>query len=94
MDLKDVGLGSEDLTSPCGYRYCLLEYRETDTGEIGPFGLGASLLSLAVTAAFGISIGIFYKLRSKNVMKIRNRAKKLELEFAAALFQLCNRLGD
>ena len=94
MDLKDIGFGDDDLSSPCGHKYCLLEYRETDTGEIGPFGLGASLLSLAVTAAFGISIGIFYKLRSKNVMKIRNRAKKLELEFAAALFQLGNRLGD
>ena len=95
MDLKDIGVGDEDLSSPCGYKFCLLEYRETETGDIeGPFGLGASLLSLAVTAAFGIGVGIFYKLRSKNVMKIRNRAKKLELEFAAALFQLGNRLGD
>jgi len=33
-------------------------------------------------------------LKSKNLIKIRNRAKKLELEFASALFQLGNRLGD
>jgi hypothetical protein len=94
VGLRDIGFGEEDLSSPCGYKFCFLEYRETEAGEVGPFGLGASLLSLAVTAAFGISIGIFYKLRSANVMKIRNRAKKLELEFAAALFQLGNRLGD
>ena len=95
MDLKDVGVGEEDETSPCGYKFCLLEYRETGTGEtIGPFGLGASLLSLAVTLSLGLGIGIFYKLRSKNVIKIRNRAKKLELEFTSALFQLGNRLGD
>ncbi len=95
MDLRDVGIGEEDETSPCGYKFCLLEYRETEAGEvIGPFGLGASLLSLAVTLAFGIGIGIFYKLRSKNVIKIRKRAKKLELEFTSALFQLGNRLGD
>jgi len=95
MDLRDVGMGEEDEKSPCGYKFCLLEYRETEAGEIiGPFGLGASLLSLAVTLAFGIGIGIFYKLRSKNVIKIRKRAKKLELEFTSALFQLGNRLGD
>ena len=95
FDLKDVGIGDEDLSSTCGHKFCLLEYRETQTGELqGPFGLGASLLSLAVTLAVGIGIGIFYKLRSKNVMKIRERAKKLELEFASALFQLGNRLGD
>lgn len=94
VGLQDIGFSEEDLASPCGHKYCLLGYRDTETGAEGPFGLGASLLSLAVTAAFGISIGLFYKLRSMNVIKIRNRAKKLELEFAAALFQLGNRLGD
>ncbi|MBN4049277.1 hypothetical protein JYT91_01540, partial [archaeon AH-315-M20] len=82
--------------SSCGKKFCLLEYRESQTtGElIGPYGLGAAILSLGVTLAFGLSLGIFYHLRSKNVIKIRERAKKLELEFASALFQLGNRLGD
>ena len=44
--------------------------------------------------SFGISLGLYYKLKSKNVIKIREKAKQLELEFAAALFQLGNRLGD
>ncbi len=94
LGLTDIGFGGDDLTSSCGSKHCLLEYRESEAGTAGPFGLGASMLSLAVTAAFGLGIGIFYKLRSKNVMKIRERSKKLELEFASALFQLGNRLGD
>ena len=62
--------------------------------KLGPYGLGASLLSLVALAGIGISIGLYYKLRSKNVYKIRQQTKKLEDEFASALFQLGNRLGD
>ncbi len=62
--------------------------------KVGPFGLGASLLSLVLVAGLGLSIGMYFKLRSKNVIKIRNRTKLLEDEFSSALFQLGNRLGD
>jgi len=97
IGFPDIGFAGEgDSPTSCGKDYCLLGYRESaTTGEIiGPYGLGAAILSLAVTLAFGLSLGIFYKLRSKNLIKIRERAKKLELEFASALFQLGNRLGD
>jgi len=96
LDFRDIGFGGEDLSSACGSAFCLLEYREnTKTQEIiGPYGLGATILSLLVTLAFGLGLGIFYRLRSKNIIKIRERSKKLELEFASALFQLGNRLGD
>jgi hypothetical protein len=74
----------------------LLGYRTSKiTGEpIGPYGLGASLLSLCFPLAIGLGIGVYYRFRSKNVMKIREKSKKLENEFASALFQLGNRLGD
>jgi hypothetical protein len=62
--------------------------------KMGPYGIGASLLSLLVTAGLGLSFGLFFALRSKNVIKIRNRTKELEEEFSSALFQLGNRLGD
>jgi len=62
--------------------------------KLGPFGLGASVLSLVIIAGLGISLGLYYKLRSKNVYKIREQTKKLEDEFATALFQLGNKLGD
>jgi len=96
VNFPDLGLGAEDLLSSCGQKYCLLGYRESPTtGEtIGPYGLGATILSLSVTLAFGLGIGIYYRLRSKKVITIRQRSKKLELEFASALFQLGNRLGD
>jgi hypothetical protein len=96
IDFSDIGFGGEDLLSICGRKFCLLGYRESvTTGElIGPYGLGASMLSLSIILALGLGIGIFYMLRSKNLVKIRMRAKKLELEFASALFQLGNRLGD
>ena len=75
--------------------YYLLQYQQDDNGNVvGPFGIGASILSLAVTLSFGLSVGIYYKIRSKNLIKIREQTKKLEEEFASALFQLGNRLGD
>ena len=61
---------------------------------IGPYGLGASLMSLFITCGLGVSVGIYFYLKSKNLIKIRERAKNLEKEFASALFQLGNRIGD
>ncbi len=74
----------------------MLEYRtDPQTGAIaGPFGIGAALLSLALPLALAFSIGLYFKLRSQNVIKIRDQTRKLEDEFASALFQLGNRLGD
>lgn len=70
-------------------------YRDNGKGRIiGPFGLGATLLSLFVPLALGLAIGLYYKFKSSDVIKIRERTKKLEDEFASALFQLGNRLGD
>ena len=96
IGITDFGFGEEDLTTPCGHRYCFLEYRTSTTTnqEIGPYGLGAAIASLFIPLSFGVAIGLYYRLRSKNVIKIRERAKQLELEFASALFQLGNRLGD
>lgn len=82
-------------------RFWFNEYRNvvvnSDTGEtinVGPFGLVATIISLLVPLSFGLSIGLYYKLKSRNVFKMRQKAKKLELEFASALFQLGNRLAD
>ncbi len=77
------------------YKFYLGGYKCNKTGEVvGPFGLGAALLSLFVPLAFGMGFGLYFKLRSENVIKIRNESKKLEAEFAGALFQLGNRIGD
>ncbi len=77
----------------------LLDYRKSSNPEtpgliIGPYGLLASVISLMIPLAAAFGIGLYAKLRSKNVMKIRENAKRLEDEFASALFQLGNRLAD
>jgi hypothetical protein len=80
-----------------GKNFQLLGYRTakgTTDVIIGPYGFGASILSLGITLGIGIGLGLYWKLKSKNVIKIRENSKKLEGEFAAALFQLGNRLGD
>ena len=79
----------------------LLDYRLSQPKEgvpggdvVGPYGLGASLLSLFLIMGIGFGIGLYFKLRSKNVIEIRERSRQLEQEFASALFQLGNRIGD
>ena len=94
-DETHLGFGAIDESSTCLRKYCLLDYRETPGGgSIGPFGLGASLLSLFVILAFGIGLGLYYKLRSNKVIDIRKKTEQLEQEFSSGLFQLGNRLGD
>ncbi|MBS3112811.1 hypothetical protein J4418_01900 [Candidatus Woesearchaeota archaeon] len=97
----DIGFLDEDTTSSCGSTFCLLEYRESsaDKGPLvglsfGPYGIGAAILSIAIVIAFGFGIGTYYQFISKNVIEIREKSKLLEKEFASALFQLGNRLGD
>ncbi len=103
LGVKDFGFGGEDALSECGAKFCFMGYKNSqkltdpDTNEpliIGPFGLGASILSVGIILGIGLAIGLYYKLQSTNVIEIRNRSKELENEFASALFQLGNRLGD
>jgi hypothetical protein len=86
----------EDYTLDDG-KFYMIGYHQSvkaDGGIIGPFGLGAALISSFMPLALGLSVGLFYRVRTKNVLKIRDETKKLEDEFASALFQLGNRLGD
>jgi len=94
-DETNLGFGAVDETSTCLRSFCLLDYRTSESGKVtGPFGLGASLLSLFIPISLGFSLGYYFKLRSKNVIKIRRKTEELEQEFASGLFQLGNRLGD
>lgn len=78
-----------------------LDYREQSdedgfkNGEfMGPYGIGANLLSLAIPLGLGLSFGLFYTWRTKKLSGLRKETMALEQEFASALFQLGNRLGD
>jgi hypothetical protein len=86
-----------DFDISIGAGFLLLGYRESNVTAgliLGPYGMGAAVLSLFVPLSFGLGAGIYYKLRSKNIIEIRDETKKLEAAFASALFQLGNRLGD
>ncbi len=79
-----------------------LDYRESDTGMpcatgvgcLGPFGIGAAILSLFFILGISLGLGIYYKLKMKKLVIIREKSKELEKEFASSLFQLGNRIGD
>ncbi|MBW2966916.1 hypothetical protein KY362_00360 [Candidatus Woesearchaeota archaeon] len=79
-------------------KFYLIEYKDSQdpdvTNKIGPFGLGAAVISTFFPLSIGFAVGLYYRTRTKNVLKIRTESKKLEQEFASALFQLGNRLGD
>ncbi len=87
--LSNVDDPSIILHSFLGYRF-----NGAKTKKIGPFGLGATLMSLFIPLSFGLALGLYYKFKSANVIKIREKTKQLEDEFASALFQLGSRLGD
>jgi len=82
---------------PLPFNFMFLGYKPSSANPdviVGPFGLGATLFSFFIPLAFAFSVGLYFRLRSRNVYKIREEARKLEDEFASALFQLGNRLGD
>jgi hypothetical protein len=73
----------------------MMEYKEAKNGDIiGPFGVGAGVISLLIVLGVGLALSTYFSLRSKNVIKIRENSKELEKEFASGLFQLGNRIGD
>jgi hypothetical protein len=90
----------ENLDSDSTAYVRFLDYREEiSSGEktgrlIGPYGLGASILSLCIPLALGLGLGLYYRWKTVNLEKIREETEKLEQEFASALFQLGNRLAD
>jgi len=65
-----------------------------DETLFGPYGIGALLFSLFLPLSLAIGIGLFFKMKSKGYLKIKNETKKLEKEFSSSLFQLGNRIGD
>jgi len=81
----------------------LLDYQEIDvaveedvyeTRSVGPFGIGAAMLSLFITLGIAIGIGAYYRIRTDRLMTIKEETRRLEHEFQSAIFQLGNRLGS
>ncbi|MFT4310505.1 MAG: hypothetical protein ACMXYC_02645, partial [Candidatus Woesearchaeota archaeon] len=93
------GLDVDPAISSCGKSYCFLDYITSDTGSnagslVGPFGLGAAVMSLFIPFSFSMAFFIYFSMRSKNTIKIREETQRLEKEFSHALFTFGNRLND
>jgi len=69
-------------------------YRTASGKTMGPFGLGALLLSFAIPLGFAFGFGTYYKLKTKKLIEIRKASRGLEKEFSGSLFQLGNRIED
>ncbi len=79
----------------------LIDFRESNglpcenaIGCFGPFGFGSVLLSLFIPLGIALSIGTYYWISTRKLIKIRNETRNLEKEFSGSLFQLGNRIGD
>ncbi len=79
-----------------GYqKFCTVTiYGEKSCDYKGPFGIGATILSIFLIIGLGMALSTYYKILSKNATKIREEVKKLEKEFSAALFQLASFLEE
>jgi len=70
------------------------DFKKTDEGLVGPFGIGALILGMFIPLSVAMFFSIAYKGRTKNLIKERDKTIKLEREFNNSLFQLGNRLGN
>ncbi|MEA3329157.1 MAG: hypothetical protein U9Q06_00245 [Nanoarchaeota archaeon] len=61
---------------------------------VGPFGIGALLMSLFLPLSIALFFSFAYKMRTKELINSRGDTRQLEAEFTNSLFQLGNRLGD
>lgn len=92
---REALLAEEDVIENSGMK--ILEYRtkqDDNSVLIGPFGLGASMISLLAPLGIGLAIGSYFWIRSRKLKKIRDTTKELDDEFASSLFQLGSRIGD
>jgi len=84
-------IGLHDFTLP--FIGSFFDFKDVGGKQIGPFGVGATLLSLFIPLSLGLFFAVNYGMRTKNLIKTRQETKKLEDEFSSALFQLGNRLA-
>jgi hypothetical protein len=84
-----------DISFPLGFSF--LGYRESSSTQgliVGPFGIGASILSLFFPIALAFGMGLYYKWSIEKKYSVRKKAHDIEREFSTALYQLGNVLAQ
>jgi hypothetical protein len=93
-----LGLKSDYKFSEIGLSFLgeskIFNFMDGENGVVGPFGLGALILSIFIPLSIALFFSISYKIKSRELIKSRESSKQLEKEFASSLFQLANRIGD
>ena len=94
---NDIFFGRDELRGNPGMP--LLDYREgvDASGNIifrGPYSIIATLMGICIVLSLGLGVGVYYYVKTKGLVEIREKTKALEDEFGSAIFQLGNRLGD
>ena len=69
------------------------DFKPLAGGLVGPFGVGALILSLFFTLGVALFFSLACKWRTKELIVERAKTRALEKEFNNSLFQLGNRLG-
>jgi len=72
----------------------LFNFIEFNNALLGPFGLGALILSFAIPFGLALALSFYFSSRSRKIIKIRDETRRLEAELSSALFQLGNSIGD
>lgn len=63
-------------------------------GGSGPYGVGALVTGLFVPVGVAVGLGTYYRLKTKKLIKLKEKINDLEREFSGAIFQLGNRVAD
>ncbi len=85
----DIGISASSIANSK-----LFDFKIIDGSIVGPFGLAGVLLSIFVPLSIAIFFSTAYRLKTKDLIKAREKTKTLEEEFTNSIFQLGNRLGD
>jgi len=72
----------------------IFDFKSTANGFVGPFGIGALILSMFIPLGLALFFSTAYESKTKELIKEREKTKQLEMEFNNSLFQLGNRMGN
>ncbi len=75
------------------------EYRDLQDSagnsyKYGPYGTYPGLLSLFLPLSIAFGVGYYLKYKYQNLIQLRDKTKKLEIQFPSAAFQLGNRINE
>lgn len=72
----------------------IFDFKTIESGTVGPFGPLGVLFSLFIPLSLALFFAISYSQKTRDLIKSRDKTKRLESEFTNSLFQFGNRLAD